>query len=65
MPDIQSKIAQLSNKQKNMISIEEKNHSVETDPRTTYMIEFIAKDIKRVIIIILYIFNKVKQVIKR
>lgn len=41
-----------------MICIEEKNHSVETGPGMTNMIEFIEKDIKRVIITIFHILEK-------
>ena len=36
MPNIQSKIVRLSNKQENRIYVEEKNNSVETDPGMTH-----------------------------
>lgn len=44
-----------------MIHIEEKKHSVETDPGMTHMIEFSEKDIKRVIITTYHILNKVRS----
>lgn len=44
-----------------MIYSEEKNHSVETNPGMTHMIEFIEKDIKGVIITIFCVLNKVRS----
>lgn len=56
---IQSNITRHAKKQKNMTVNEGKKSITETNPQLTWMLELADKDIKRVIIMIIY--SKIKQ----